>query len=138
MAESIFWAIIKALSSWIRSRDSVTMPPITELSRWHLSASSPSLFAFLRISSGLKLSELPPQSPIPFGKESPLASSVDADEVIKECRRGGVKYSEKVLCKGNGSRSFFIEGDDIFFLRTAAIEDAGSVCVAAMVRTRED
>ena len=46
--------------------------------------------------------------------------------------RGGVKYSEKVLCNGSGTRSFFIEGEDIFFLRTAATLDAGSMCVDDM------
>lgn len=49
--------------------------------------------------------------------------------MVDDWRRGGVKYSEKVLCKRSGTHSFFIEGVDMFLLRTAATEDVGSICV---------
>ena len=48
--------------------------------------------------------------------------------MVFEGLRGGVKYSEKVLCKGSGTLSFFIDGDDIFFLRKAGTLDVGSMC----------
>ena len=91
-----------------------------------MSASSPSLFAFLRSTSGLRLSDLP-QFPIPLGSESPFVISVEVDGVMLEVLRFGVKYSEKVRCNGVGTCNFFIKGADIFFLRNTVVEAFGSI-----------
>ena len=55
--------------------------------------------------------------------------------MVFEGLRGGVKYSEKVLCKGSGTLSFFIDGDDIFFLRKAGTLDVGSMCAVDDMET---
>ena len=55
--------------------------------------------------------------------------------MVFEGLRGGVKYSEKVLCNGSGTLSFFIDGDDIFFLRKAGTLDVGSMCAVDDMET---
>ena len=44
----------------------------------------------------------------------------------------GVDFSEKALCNGSFAPKFFMEGAENFFLRTAANEDVGSICVDGM------